>query len=221
MAPIIHTLFLISVAVVALAPVSMVRGKAAIAGWLLWIAVWGTLASLTTLDVFVFDPQILRLATHFGGQVAVGVLLFALLPAVRRALRAVPLEALVRWQIARVVGGFFLIGALMGEVSVMFALIAGTGDVLVGVAAARTWMAMKTGDAPKLAYRHTLFGLTDFIIAISTAILTGAKIGGPYILIPLFLVPIAVLGHLVVLDRVSLQRRILWSKYATARSGSS
>ena len=204
----VHAAFLTGTAVAALIPVVMVRGIAAIVAWMLWVVAWGTLATLTTLDVFVFDPQILRLVFHFGAQTAVGVTLFAILPPLRRAVRAIPLEALVRWQIARVIGGFFLIGAVMGEVSIPFAVIAGIGDVLVGIAAARAARAMKTGDAHGVARRHTMLGLTDFSIAIGTAIATGAVIGGPYMLIPLFLVPMAVLGHLAVLDRLRLERRL-------------
>ncbi len=134
-----HTLFLIVCLVIALIPITMVVGRAAIIAWVAWASAWGVLAVLTTADVFVFKPQILRLAAHLGGQIAVGVILFLLVPAIRRAVRAVSLEALVRWQIARITGGFFLIGAAMGEVSAPFAFIAGTGDVLVGLAAARTW----------------------------------------------------------------------------------
>jgi hypothetical protein len=47
-----------------------------------------------------------------------------------------------------------------------------------------------------------VMGLTDFAVAISTAIVTGAVIGWPYVMIPLFLVPMAVLAHLAVWDRV-------------------
>jgi hypothetical protein len=199
----VHIAFLILSAGVALVPVTMAKARAAIIAWLVWTAAWGGLAALTTMGVIVYTPQILRLATHFGGQIGVGILLFLLVPSVRRSVRAVPLDALVRWQIARIIGGFFLIGAAMGEVSAPFAIIAGTGDVLVGLAAARTWRKMKQGHAPALARRHTIYGLLDFTVAISAAILTGAVIGGPYSLIPLLLVPMAVLAHLAVLDRVS------------------
>ncbi len=202
MQPFLHAAFLICTALIALSPLMLARDRGFALVWLGWIAVWGTLAVLTARGIFVFSPQVLRLAALFGGQVTIGVLLFAMVPAVRAAVRRIPLDWLVRWQMARVVGGFFLIGAAMGEVSVPFALIAGVGDISVGVAALLTARAMRTGHGPRLAVRHTAMGLTDFAIAISTAILTGANIGGPYLLIPLFLVPMAVLGHLAVLDRV-------------------
>jgi hypothetical protein len=105
-------------------------------------------------------------------------------------------------QQARIIGGFFLIGAAMGEVSMPFAAIAGIGDIAVGIAAYFTARAMTAGNAHRLAGRQMVMGMTDFTIAISTAIITQANLGWPYIMIPLFLVPMAVLGHLAVLDRV-------------------
>ncbi len=197
----VHGAFALAAAVAAMIPVMMVRSTAAAIVWLLWIGAWGTLAVLTTTGVFTFDPPILRLAAHLWGQIACGVLLFLLLPPVRRAVRAIPLEGLVRWQIARVIGGFFIVGAAMGEVPMLFAVIAGTGDILIGIAAARAVKAMKAGDLFRPAFLHTALGLADFAIAIGTAILTGAIIGGPYMMIPLLLVPMAILAHLAVLDR--------------------
>ncbi len=203
----VHGAFALAAAVAAMIPVMMVRSTAAAIVWLLWIGAWGTLAVLTTTGVFTFDPPILRLAAHLWGQIACGVFLFLLVPSVRRAVRAIPLEGLVRWQIGRVIGGFFIIGAAMGEVPMLFAVIAGTGDILVGIAAARTAKAMKTGDSLRPAILHTALGLADFAVAIGTAILTGAMIGGPYMMIPLFLVPMAILAHLAVLDRAITQLR--------------
>ncbi len=202
----VHGAFALAAAVAAMIPVMMVRSTAAAIVWLLWIGAWGTLAVLTTTGVFTFDPPILRLAAHLWGQIACVVLLFLLLPPVRRAVRAIPLEGLVRWQIARVIGGFFIVGAAMGEVPMLFAMIAGTGDILVGIAAARAAKAMKAGDPLRPAFLHTAFGLADFAIAIGTALLTGAMIGGPYMMIPLFLVPMALLAHLAVVDRYFMQR---------------
>jgi hypothetical protein len=172
--------------------------------WLIWIIAWGTFAVLTALGRIVFDPVILRLAALFGGQVLLGIVAFASLPRLRRAIRAIPLTWLVGWQMARVVGGFFLLGAALGQVSMPFAAIAGVGDMAVGFAAWLTLRRMRArpGLGPKLAVRHMVMGLTDFAVAISTAIVTGAVIGWPYVMIPLFLVPMAVLAHLAVWDRV-------------------
>jgi hypothetical protein len=200
----IHALFLFLATVIALLPLRLAPGRDPLFAplWLAWIALWGGLALLTAFGVLSFSPPILRLAALFGGQVAAGLLLFATFPALRRTIRSIPLIWLVRWQMARVIGGFFLIGAAMGEVSMPFAAIAGLGDIAVGIAAALTARRMTPSTENRLAARHMAMGLTDFSIAISTAIITQANLGWPYIMIPLFLVPMAVLGHLAVLDRV-------------------
>jgi hypothetical protein len=206
--PLPHLAFLALATLIVLTPLRLAPGRGPLFAplWLAWIGVWGGLALMTVFGIFTFSPPILRLAAHFGGQVAVGVALFLVFPDVRAALRSIPLDWLVRWQQARVIGGFFLIGAAMGEVPLPFALIAGLGDIAVGIAAGFTAKAMRAGNAHLLAGRHMVMGMTDFTIAVSTAIITGVNLGWPYLMIPLFLVPMALLGHLAVLDRI-LPRR--------------
>lgn len=207
-----ETTFLVACVVIAAAPIfgalpriqSVNRGYFALI-WMVWIVVWSSAALATALNYIVFTPVILRLAALFGGQVAVGVILFWVWPRLRRAIREIKLHWLVGWQMARVIGGFFLIGAAFGTVSMPFAAIAGIGDIAVGVAAWWTVRKMRArpDEAARYAMRHMRMGLTDFAVAISTAIATQALIGWPYVLIPLFLVPMAVLAHLAVWDRVA------------------
>jgi hypothetical protein len=186
-----HLAFLALATLIVLTPLRLapVRGPLFAPLWLAWIGVWGGLALMTVFGIFTFSPPILRLAAHFGGQVAVGVALFRVFPGVRAALRSIPLDRLVRWQQARVIGGFFLIGAAMSEVPLPFALIAGLGDIAVGIAAGFAAKAMRAGNTHLLAGRHMVMGMTDFAIAVSTAIITGVNLGWPYLMIPLFLVP--------------------------------
>jgi hypothetical protein len=169
--------------------------------WAVWIAVWGVAALALGSGAVPVDPQPLRMALLFGGQVTLGVGLFATLPAVRAAIRAIPLHSLIVFQRSRVIGAAFLVGAALGAVSWPFALIAGIGDVTVGVAA---WRATRPGRQVSRvdAARVTAHGLGDFALAIGTALVTGATIGWPFNMTPLFLVPIATLAHLVVVDRL-------------------
>ena len=172
--------------------------------WAVWILGWGV-ASLALATGFVpVSPQPLRMAILFGGQIAAGVAVFALVPAIRRAVRAIPLGQLVAWQQARVVGLALILGAAFGLVSWPFALIAGLGDISVGVAA---WHATRrTARMPDmgraLARKVTAHGMADFVVAIGTALATGALIAWPLNMIPLYLVPMAVLAHLAVIDRL-------------------
>ncbi len=193
----VHGAFALAAAVAAMIPVMMVRTTAAAIVWLLWIGAWGDASGPDDHWRLHFRPSDPETRGASLGSDPCGVLLFLLVPSVRRAVRAIPLEGLVRWQTARVIGGFFIVGAAMGEVPMLFAVIAGTGDILVGIAAARAAKAMQAGDPLRPAFLHTAFGLADFAVAIGTAILTGAVIGGPYMMIPLFLVPMAILAHLL------------------------
>ena len=171
--------------------------------WAAWVLGWGSLALLTTAGLPYGVPQVFRFLVLFVAPVVLGTVLLFLVPSVRAAAQAIPLLSLVRWQQYRIVGGFFLVGAAMGHVSMPFALIAGVGDVAVGLAAILTARRMQQTPerAAALAKRHAWLGMADFTIAVGTALLTKAQIGWPYSLIPLFLVPIAILGHVVTLQR--------------------
>jgi hypothetical protein len=171
--------------------------------WAAWVLGWGSLAVLTTAGLPYGVPQVFRFLILFVVPVVLGTVLMCLVPAVRTAAQAIPLLSLVRWQQYRIVGGFFLVGAAMGHVSMPFALIAGVGDVAVGLAAILTAHRMQQVPerAAALAKRHAWLGMADFTMAVGTALLTKAQIGWPYSLIPLFLVPIAILGHVVTLQR--------------------
>ncbi|MDX2191721.1 MAG: hypothetical protein NW201_00110 [Gemmatimonadales bacterium] len=133
----------------------------------------------------------------FLGPLVLGAAGVGLLPVVRRTLLGVPLATLVRLQSSRVVGGLFLAWAAFGAVPWRFALIAGLGDVLVGVTAPFAARAAARGDRTgrRIALGHTLLGLLDFAVAIGTAMATRAALPWPIILIPGFLVPLAILLH--------------------------
>src|SRR5688500_10471576 len=75
-----------------------------------------------------------------------GCALLALAPA-RRAIDRVPLHWLVGVQAYRVAGGVFLIAWLQHDVPPQFALPAGIGDVLVGIAAPLVALSLVRGGA--------------------------------------------------------------------------
>lgn len=133
----------------------------------------------------------------FGGAVLVGSLLIATLPALRRAVLYTPLDWPVRLQAARVVGGFFLVWAAFGQAGWTFALVAGIGDLVVGVTAPFAASIVARGGAAgrRAAFWHTMLGLADFASAIATAFLIGGALAWPGPLIPLYLVPLATLIH--------------------------
>jgi hypothetical protein len=170
--------------------------------WLVWVTAWGTAALAITLGILAV-PRHLRFPILFIAPVLIGTALVLGVPRVRSAMALLPVIDLVRWQRFRMVGGFFFIGATLGQLPWTFALIAGIGDILVGVAALVTAQQMQRSPdrALPLAKRHAWFGLTDFVLAVGTAFATQVQLVWPYALIPLFLVPIAILGHVVTLER--------------------
>jgi hypothetical protein len=141
------------------------------------------------------------------------VLLIALFswrsPALRRALDAVPLPALVGFHVIRaVIGAAFLIYAAYGLLTPRFALPAGYGDIAVGLLAVPIAVrAARRADAgaQRLVFVWNLFGLLDILLTFVSAqriLLFGegpaalsAFFVFPNQLIPLFVVPLVLLTH--------------------------
>jgi hypothetical protein len=139
--------------------------------------------------------------------------------AVRRAIDRIPLHWLVGVQFYRVFGAVFLIAYARGEMPAEFALPAGIGDVLVGVAAvAVAWLAATHG-AQRM--RTTVLawcalGIADLVVAVGTGFLSSPSIMQqlalddpnsaitryPFVLIPTFLVPVSIVLHVYVIQRL-------------------
>jgi len=97
-------------------------------------------------------------------------------------------------------GGVFLVRYFQGELSGVFAIPAGVGDVLTGLFAplvAYWWVAGKP-YARTAAIAWNLFGMADLVNAVVLGALTGGGGGGivfPLVLIPVYAVPRAFLVH--------------------------
>jgi len=147
--------------------------------------------------------------------------LLALAPA-RRAIGRLPLHWLVGVQTYRVVGGVFLIALAQGDVPAEFALPAGIGDVLIGLAA--PYVAVRLArDGVERAWGWVAgwcaLGLLDLVVAVGMGFLTApsavqqlalgdpnaAITAYPLVLIPTFAVPASIALHVYVLAR--LRRR--------------
>jgi len=143
----------------------------------------------------------------------------------RRALAQIPLHWLVGVQGYRVVGGLFLVAYAQGDVPAEFALPAGIGDVLVGIAApfvARRLARAGTDRARPLALAWCAFGLADLAVAISCGFLSApstvqqlalgdpnvAITSYPLVLIPAFAVPASIVLHVYVIARLRRRREI-------------
>jgi hypothetical protein len=126
--------------------------------------------------------------------------------AVRRAVDAIGLRRLTLFHLWRIPAGLlFLWYAATGGLPLAFALIAGIGDVLAGLAAATL---LGREATPGLLRRIHLFGAADFVSAVGTG-LTFTMLGDPLMvtlttlpmaLIPLFGVGLSGASHIIALN---------------------
>ncbi len=179
-------------------------------------------ASLLGREQFYLTPLVPLFAVVPATVVAVA-LRFS--PALRRAVAAVPLPALVGVQLYRVVGAVFLILLAQGRLPAHFALPAGWGDVAIGLAAPVVALALSRGvrAARSLGIAWNVLGLLDLVVAVGMgtgflALLLAPALGRvppaaamgvfPMILVPTFAVPVSVVLHLLALARLRREVRL-------------
>jgi hypothetical protein len=145
--------------------------------------------------------------------------------ALRQALARVSLPAIHGIQLYRVIGAVFVFLLGRGQLPAHFAVPAGWGDVVIGLAAPLVAFALarRVSGAPALALSWNVLGLLDLIVAVGmgTGFLApylapelGARVPPapamgvfPLVLVPLFAVPISVLLHVLSLARLAAGRR--------------
>jgi hypothetical protein len=152
--------------------------------------------------------------------VIIGTPLLLLSKRVGQVLDAMPTSWLVVLQLYRVFGVQWLVGWLRGVQPGLWALPAGTGDVLTGLFAVSAAIAVATGTAEgrKAAIFWNIFGLMDFAVAIPLGMMTSPGLFQmiapntsiavdtfPNVLTPAFVVPSSILLH--VLSLRQLRRR--------------
>jgi hypothetical protein len=176
---------------------------------------WFVLAVALAL-VGVYSAATSRIPTiQFG--IAIPILLGCLMiwrwPAVSRLIDAVPRQWVIAIQFYRVEGVTFLLLFAAHLLPGLFALPAGVGDVAVGLLAAAIGIGA-IGGRPLRAntvLRWNLLGIADLIVAVTTGFLTAPSAFQmfafdrpnelisvfPLVLIPTFLVPLAILLHII------------------------
>jgi hypothetical protein len=143
--------------------------------------------------------------------VIIGAPLLLLSKRVGQLLDAMPTNWLVALQLYRVFGSQWLAYWLRGLLPGLWALPAGTGDVLTGLFAVPAAIALAAGTAEgrKAAILWNIFGLADFAVAITVGLIispgpfqlivpSGPSIGldgFPNVLTPAFVVPGSILLH--------------------------
>jgi hypothetical protein len=118
---------------------------------------------------------------------------------------------LIRLNVWRLIGLVFLLLMIDGQMPALWALPAGIGDVIVGGAAFWVASQLDRPNGTRRAVMFNLFGLADLVVAVGLGIMTAAgptqvfqttptselATRFPLVLVPAFLVPLAVMLHLV------------------------
>ena len=135
----------------------------------------------------------------------------------RQLLLGVDLRWVIGVQLWRVVGEIFLLGYARNELPASFAIPAGIGDVLVGLAAPFVAVLVGSGTlaARRIVIGWCVVGIADLVVAVTMGVLNAPGSLGllagdvttapllvlPLSLIPAFFVPLSILLHIIVLRR--------------------
>jgi hypothetical protein len=155
--------------------------------------------------------------------VIIGLPLLLLSKRVGQLLDAMPTTWLVALQLYRVFGSQWLVYWMHGLLPGLWALPAGTGDVLTGLFAVPAAIALAAGTAEgrKAAVHWNIFGIADLVVAITLGMIitpgpfqlivsNGPSIGldgYPNVLTPAFVVPGSILLHALSLRQLRRRRR--------------
>jgi hypothetical protein len=155
--------------------------------------------------------------------VIIGAPLLLLSKRVGQLLDAMPTTWLVALQLYRVFGSQWLVYWLLGLLPGLWALPAGTGDLLTGLFAVPAAITLATGTAEgrKAAILWNIFGIADLALAITLGmiiapgpfqliVLNGPSIGldaYPNVLTPAFVVPSSILLHALSLRQLRRRSR--------------
>jgi hypothetical protein len=198
---------------------------------------WGVLAFVLAREgafATTSDSTVPFIAFGIAVPVAAGVYLLRV-PAVRRAIDRIPLSWLVGVQFYRVLGALFLVAYARDEMPGEFALPAGIGDVLVGLAAvAVAYLVATRGSerAPMAVLAWCALGIADLVLAVGTGFLSAPSIlqqlaldepntaitRYPFVLIPTFVVPVSIVLHVYVIARLRTMRAAAGAPVGGARA---
>jgi hypothetical protein len=166
----------------------------------------GTLSGVSTVPFGLLIP------------IAAAVALFRRVPALRRIIESAPQSWIVSVQVFRLEGFIFLTLLAEGRLPGVFAWPAGVGDMVVGLFAPVAGIAFARGMRGSVSWLQVwnLVGIADLVVAVTTGFLSSPSplqklafdrpneliSAFPLVMIPVFLVPLAVLLHLASLYKL-------------------
>jgi hypothetical protein len=176
-----------------------------VAGWAVLATVLAARGTFIQGDVQRVPPVGIALVLSLVGMTA----LLAGSPSVRSLLTNQ--KHLILLNVWRLVGVVFLLLMASGQMPALWALPSGIGDILVGAAAPLIARAVDSPGGRRRAVAFNLFGLADLVVAVGLGVTTSpgpAQVFRttptsalathfPFALVPTFLVPLAVMVHVV------------------------
>jgi len=187
---------------------------ALLAGWLGW-AVLAVRAPVVAPEPPPLAQRVAQnpaLLLEMAAMVVAGIVALYASKTMRTLNAATPPAWLIGVQLYRVAGAMFLWPFLAdGALPALFALPAGIGDALTGLAAPFVaWgIAHDRPGAHARAVAWNWFGILDLIVAPATAVLSGTTNIGhfPLVIVPLFLgPPLGILTHIYSLRNLAVHR---------------
>lgn len=186
------------------------------------VAAWFAAAFVLARHGFYESTPATTMPPRIGPAIVLPTVVCCALPAIgpaRRAIGRLPLHWLVGVQTYRVAGGLFLLAWLQDDLPAEFALPAGIGDVLVGIAAPFVALRLARdgiGRASALVAGWCALGIADLAVAVTCGLLTApsafqqlaldhpnaAITSYPLVLIPTFAVPVSIALHVYALARL-------------------
>jgi hypothetical protein len=179
---------------------------------------WFFAALLTSWREFYQGTRIPTIEFGLLLPIVAGVIFYWRSPLLRRITATASQGLLVGIQLYRVLGVIFLILLVGGSMPGVFAVPAGTGDVAVGLLAPAIAWAFTRGLHGSTGFIRAwnLLGLADLVVAVTTGFLSSPSpvqlfafdnpnrliTAFPLVMIPVFLVPLAVLLHLASLAKL-------------------
>ncbi len=144
--------------------------------------------------------------------VALSFILYKKSKKVQEFIFSIPLNWLIILQVYRTVGVVFLLAWSAGFLPSVFAIPAGIGDILTGIFAipAAYMLYKKIRYARPVAIGVTIFGIGDIVMALTIGGFTSLSLvtNDFLVIIPAFLVPLALVAHMFALIRLKRNAEI-------------
>jgi hypothetical protein len=176
------------------------------------LAIWAIVATVLA-RTGVFQATVSETVPPIGINFLVVFLGLAFCVAISRSLRGLLSQqtGLIRLNVWRVLGFVFLLLMIQGQVPALWALPAGIGDILVGLAAPWVARGLDNPGGKRRAIIFNVLGLTDLVVAVGLGMMTSTGptqvfhivpdstilTHFPMALVPAFLVPLAFSLHVI------------------------